>query len=221
MTPTRIVVHNTANDASAASEISYMISNDNEVSFHYAVDDKEIVQGVLESRNTWNAADGNGPGNRQGIAIEICYSKSGGEKFDKAEKNAAEFIASILKRKGWNISKVTKHQDYSGKYCPERTLNYGWQRFLNMVQSYMSTDNAPFTCDTHSTVTIQKGKKYQALITCASYPKVIAGTGDIVSISLASRSGNNYFFAFTGAKAGSTGIYINNSSSAVFVCKVI
>ena len=29
MTPTRVVVHNTANDAPAANEIAYMIRNDN------------------------------------------------------------------------------------------------------------------------------------------------------------------------------------------------
>ncbi len=33
MTPTRVVVHNTANDAPAANEIAYMIRNDNEVFF--------------------------------------------------------------------------------------------------------------------------------------------------------------------------------------------
>lgn len=81
--------------------------------------------------------------------------------------------------------------------------------------------NAPFTCDTHSTVTIQRGKKYIARITCSQYPKVIAGTGGIVSISLSSQSGNNCYFAFTGIRAGSAGIYINNSSSAVFICKVV
>ena len=86
MIPTRIVVHNTANDASARNEISYMIKNDMETSFHYAVDDKEIVQGVLENRNAWHASDGNGKGNREGIAIEICYSKSGGDKFIKQKR---------------------------------------------------------------------------------------------------------------------------------------
>ncbi|MCY1713531.1 hypothetical protein [Caproiciproducens galactitolivorans] len=84
-----------------------------------------------------------------------------------------------------------------------------------------SGDDASFDCDTHSTVTIKKGNKYQARITCASYPKVVAGTGGIVSISLASQSGSNYYFAFTGVSTGSTGIYINGSSSAVFVCKVV
>ena len=136
MTPTRIVVHNTANDASAANEISYMIRNDNEVSFHFAVDDKEVVQGIPLDRNAWHAGDGSsGTGNRYGIAIEICYSKSGGNRFIAAEKLAAKFIAQLLKERSWSIDKVTKHQDYSGKYCPHRTLDMGWQRFLNMISA--------------------------------------------------------------------------------------
>jgi N-acetylmuramoyl-L-alanine amidase CwlA len=136
MTPEFIVVHNTANDASAANEVAYMIRNDNKVSFHYAVDDKAIVQGIPENRNAWHAGDGaSGPGNRKGIGIEICYSKSGGKRFEEAEKLAAKFIAYKLKEKGWGIDKVKKHQDFSNKYCPHRTLDMGWQRFLDMVQS--------------------------------------------------------------------------------------
>lgn len=138
MTPEFIVVHNTANDSSADNEIKYMINNNNEVSFHYAVDDKEVVQGIPTNRNTWNAGDGNGKGNRSGISIEICYSKSGGDKFIQAEKNASKFIASILKEKGWGIDKVKKHQDFSNKYCPHRTLDMGWQRFLNMIKSELN-----------------------------------------------------------------------------------
>ena len=58
MTPEFIVVHNTANDASARNEVAYMISNNNQVSFHYAVDNKEIVQGIPENRNAWHAGVG-------------------------------------------------------------------------------------------------------------------------------------------------------------------
>lgn len=139
MTPTRIVVHNTYNDASAQNEIAYMIRNNNKTSFHYAVDDKEVVQGIPENRNSWNAGDGGkGKGNREGIAIEICYSKSGGDRFVKAEQNAVELIVDILNRYGWGIEKVTKHQDYSGKYCPHRTLDMGWQRFIDMVNAKLN-----------------------------------------------------------------------------------
>ncbi len=130
-----IVVHNTANDASAENEINYMKSNNNKVSFHYAADDKEIVQGIPENRNAWHAGDGNGDGNRKGIAIEICYSKSGGDRFTKAEQNAVIFIAQKLKEKGWGIDKVKKHQDFASKNCPHRTLELGWDRFLNMIKA--------------------------------------------------------------------------------------
>ena len=144
-----IVVHNTANDASANNEIAYMISNNNKVSYHYAVDDVEIVQGIPENRNAWHAGDGgNGQGNRKGLAIEICYSKSGGERFDKAEENAAEFIASKLKEKGWGIDKVKKHQDFANKYCPHRTLDYGWERFLNKIRNYLG--EAPANTSTNN-----------------------------------------------------------------------
>ena len=145
MTPTRIVVHNTANDATARNEINYMTNNDYETSFHYAVDDKEIVQGLPENRNGWHASDGNGKGNREGIAIEICYSKTGGDRFIKAEQNAVDLIVDILNRYNWDIDRVTKHQDYTNKYCPHRTLDLGWDRFLNMISEKLSETKArPF-----------------------------------------------------------------------------
>lgn len=146
MTPEFIVVHNTANDASAQNEVKYMISNNNQVSFHFAVDDKEIVQGLPLDRNAWACGDGaNGKGNRKGIQIEICYSKSGGGRFENAEKNAAKFIAQLLKERGWGVDKVKKHQDFSGKYCPHRTLDIGWASFVNMVNDYLKELNTPTT----------------------------------------------------------------------------
>ena len=138
MTAEFIVVHNTANDATAENEVAYMIRNKNQVSFHYAVDDQEVVQGVPINRNTWHAGDGNGEGNRKGISIEICYSKSGGTRFDQAEKNAAHFIATLLRERGWSIEKVKKHQDFSNKYCPHRTLDKGWNGFIQMIKSYLN-----------------------------------------------------------------------------------
>lgn len=144
MVPEFVVVHNTANDASAMAEISYMIGNNNTVSFQYAVDDYRAVQGIEENRNGWHAGDGsNGKGNRKGIAIEICYSKSGGERFNKAEDNAVELIVDILKRYGWGIDRVKKHQDFMKKYCPHRTLDLGWQRFLDKISAKLEKKPAP------------------------------------------------------------------------------
>lgn len=97
----------------------------------------------------------NGTGNRKSIGIEICYSKSGGSRFDEAEKNAAQYIASLLKAYGWGISHVKRHYDWSRKYCPHRTMDRGWQRFLNMVSSYMggSAANIPTSGSSSSSST--------------------------------------------------------------------
>ena len=168
MTPEFIVVHNTANDATAANEVKYMISNNNQVSFHFAVDDKEIVQGLPLDRNAWACGDGaNGKGNRKGIQIEICYSKSGGVRFENAEKNAAKFIAQLLKERGWGIDKVKKHQDFSNKYCPHRTLDKGWSSFVNMIKDYLNELNKPVQSTQSSSISV--GDKVKVKTTATHY----------------------------------------------------
>lgn len=136
-----ITVHNTANNAPAKNEITYMKNNNNQVSFHYAIDDVEIVQGISEDRNAWHAGDGNGTGNRKTIGIEICYSTGDKAKFEKSQENAAEFVAYKLKEYGWSVDKVYTHKHWSGKHCPHRTLDeYGWDYFINLVKKYMGEE---------------------------------------------------------------------------------
>ena len=168
MTPEFVVVHNTANDASAQNEVKYMISNNNQVSFHFAVDDKEVVQGLPTDRNAWHAGDGgSGRGNRYGIAVEICYSKSGGVRFENAEKNAAKFIAQLLKERGWGVDKVKKHQDFSNKYCPHRTLDKGWASFVNMIKDYLNELNKPVQSTQSSSISV--GDKVKVKTTATHY----------------------------------------------------
>jgi N-acetylmuramoyl-L-alanine amidase CwlA len=145
MKPVGIAIHETWNNAPAKNEVSYMISNANQVSFHYAVDDKQAVQGIPLNRNAYHAGDGrNGEGNRKYIAIEICYSKSGGSKYVKARKNAALLAAKLLKKHGWGVDKLRTHQSFSGKYCPHRMLdeNY-WNTFKLMVKKNLDAMNKP------------------------------------------------------------------------------
>ena len=172
MTPEGITIHNTANDASAKNEVSYMISNNNKVSYHYAVDDVRAVQGVPLDRCTWNAGDGgNGFGNRKTISIEICYSKSGGDKFHAAERNAAELTARLMLQYGWGADKInTKtintHQYRSGKYCPHRTLDEGIERFWNMVrEKYAELSGTSVPSVTPSETPTTHGNEYQVKVT--------------------------------------------------------
>ena len=153
MKPEYITVHNTYNDASAMAEISYMLGNNLKTSFHAAVDNYRIVTGIPFNRNAWHAGDGRGKGNMKSIGIEICYSKSGGKRFEEAEELAAEYIAYLLKKYNWGIERVKKHQDWSGKYCPHRTLDLGWKRFLKKIEKYLGIQK-----EEHKPSKVEKGE---------------------------------------------------------------
>lgn len=208
MVPSCVVIHNTANDASAENEVAYMSHNNAEISFHYAVDDKEIIQAIPENRNAWHASDGNGKGNREGIAIEICYSKSGGSWFKVAEQNAAELTASILARYGWGLDRVTKHQDYSGKYCPHRTLDLGWDRFKKMVDTALHK----VVSDTTQDISLARGNSYHVKLTSFAKPSFTVGNGEVLKTFTGRQSGNEYIFGVTatGRSGESTGVYAND-----------
>ncbi|WIG48760.1 peptidoglycan-binding protein [Bacillus halotolerans] len=173
MTAKYITIHNTANDASAANEISYMIGNTSSTSFHFAVDDKEVRQGIPTNRNAWHTGDGtNGTGNRKSIGVEICYSKSGGAKYKAAEKLAIKFVAQLLKERGWCIDRVRKHQDWNGKYCPHRILSEGrWDEVKSAIEAELkalggkTTSKRPSSASkaSGSTYTVKKGDTLSAI----------------------------------------------------------
>jgi N-acetylmuramoyl-L-alanine amidase CwlA len=205
-----IVVHNTANDASVVNEIAYMIRNNNQVSYHYAVDDKQIIQGIPENRNAWHAGDGgSGKGNRKGLSIEICYSKSGGNQFIAAEKLAAKFIAFKLKEKGWGIDKVKKHQDFSGKYCPHRTLDMGWDRFLNMIKAELNTSAPkPSQSSTGSLYRVQTGAFKEK------------SNADILSQKIKAAGFDTYIVQDSGLYKVQVGAYGEKSNAEAMVSKL-
>ena len=142
-----VTVHETDNNASANNEVSYMIGNTDQVSFHVAIDEKEAVQGIPFDRNSWNAGDGgSGHGNRKSISFEICrnYNQSQGtnitgtqlEQYKKAKANAIKVIAQIMLEQGIpaNTSTVKSHYDRSGKNCPSKMRNDGqWTAFRDAV----------------------------------------------------------------------------------------
>ena len=71
------------------------------------------------------------------ISIEICRSTSADESlYNRAEENAIEYIAKLLKERGWGVDRVYKHQDWNGKYCPHKILERGeWDKFKSKIQN--------------------------------------------------------------------------------------
>lgn len=136
-----ITFHNTYNDATAQAEVNYMIGNNSSTSFHYAVDDKEVVQGIPENRNAWACGDGSrGNGNRKSISVEVCYSKSGGTRYREAEALAIKFIAQLLHERNWSVDRVKEHHHWSGKNCPHCIRNEGrWGEVVSAIKKELTT----------------------------------------------------------------------------------
>ncbi|AWM17729.1 LysM peptidoglycan-binding domain-containing protein [Bacillus subtilis] len=140
-----------------------MKNNTSSTSFHFAVDDKQVIQGIPTNRNAWHTGDGtNGTGNRKSIGVEICYSKSGGARYKAAEKLAIKFVAQLLKERGWGIDRVRKHQDGNGKYCPHRILSETrWNAVKAAIEKELKAlggkTNSSSSSSSGSTYTVKKG----------------------------------------------------------------
>lgn len=133
---TSITIHNTANSASAENEANYMIRNNNQVSFHAVADEKEVIRVIPYNRVAFHC--GKRAGNDSSYSIEIARSTGNIDDFLKAEENAAKYTAMLLNQNGWGLDRVKTHQMWNGKYCPHKTLDLGWNRFLNIVNKYLN-----------------------------------------------------------------------------------
>lgn len=179
MAPQYITIHNTANDASADNEYTFMTRTNAKSStgWHIVVDDVKAIQAVPLNRNSFHAGDGaNGTGNRKSIGIEICYSKSGGARYIQAEENCVQLVASLLKKYGWGIDRVKKHQDWSGKYCPHRILAENrWETFkarINQALNGKTPSPTPTPAPTPSK-TFRKGDRVR-INTAGHFPYYVA-----------------------------------------------
>lgn len=142
LTPEYITIHNTANTNATADAVAHANLlrgswKNKSISWHYAVDENQIVQCIPDNENAWHAGDGgNGTGNRKSLAIEICEN---GDLL-KATDNAAELTAMLMMKYNIPIENVVQHNHWSGKDCPRRIRAgepYGWSAFLEKVKSFL------------------------------------------------------------------------------------
>ncbi len=136
-----IVIHETANHnrgADAQAHADYLAAGgDAETSWHYTVDDHQIVQHIPDNEVSWNAGDKlreNG-GNRNGISIELCVNDDG--DFEKTFDNGARLTAYLLDAYDLDTGAVLQHFNFNGKNCPMTIRESGrWDAFIRLVEQY-------------------------------------------------------------------------------------
>ncbi|MEX2425224.1 MAG: N-acetylmuramoyl-L-alanine amidase [Thermomicrobiaceae bacterium] len=140
MTPERITVHDTGNpNHGANAEMHRRFVNGGggpeSVSWHYTVDDREIIQHLPLNEHGWHAGDGgNGSGNRRSIGIEVCVNAD--SDWATTMRNTAKLVAHLQEEFGYPDSCIVQHNHWSGKNCPARMRGnggQGWREFLMMI----------------------------------------------------------------------------------------
>lgn len=136
--PGFVTIHNTAEPFSALDERARVEHRKHPpVSFHFAVDERRIVQLLPLGLHGWHAGDGDGDGNLRSVGVEICRSafRGGNDRlYRRAEANAVLLAAALLEVLGLAADALRTHRDWSGKYCPHRMLEAGtWPDFRRRV----------------------------------------------------------------------------------------
>lgn len=140
-----VTIHNTDNPrigADAEANVHYMLENAYDMynSWHYTVDDHQIIRSIPEDEEAMHS--GSREGNHTTIAIEIAENADG--DILKATDTAAWLASDILRRHGqtkavWKEN-IFQHHDWTGKNCPaeiRRGNPYDWDTFIERVNLYL------------------------------------------------------------------------------------
>lgn len=135
-----VVIHETGNpgrNADAESHNSYLHSevDNQQKSWHYTVDDHEIYYHIPDNEIAFHAGDGlsKDGGNLNGIGIEMCINPE--SDYEQTLKNTAKLAAMLLQAYDLEIGHIKKHEDFSGKHCPDILLSEGrWDEFIAKVE---------------------------------------------------------------------------------------
>lgn len=149
-----IVVHNTANTATAEQEAKNLHNNAGQSSFHYAIDDTDIVHCVHDYDTAWAVGAWTGAvqyiGNNQSISIEVC--NPGTEFSDACKKNLRALVLHLMDYYGIPADHVVRHWDcHSGrKQCPKfysGANNAAWNALHSYITSASTEPISPVEID--------------------------------------------------------------------------
>jgi N-acetylmuramoyl-L-alanine amidase len=150
-----IVVHytGTPNDT-AENEGLYFNRNDTgKTSAHYFVDEKEVVQSVLDEYVAYHCGGAtyfhDKCRNGNSIGVEICTKRSADGKYyfhPDAVARAQELVRDLMDKYNVPQENVVRHFDVTHKLCPMPFVGEGqplWEEFKGGLVMYKTMENVP------------------------------------------------------------------------------
>lgn len=133
-----ITIHQTGNTgkgANARNHAKYM-NNGSPTTWHYTVDDREVIKHFNDNVQCWHCGDGRGAGNTMSIGIELCINSDG--DYNKTISNAVELVKYLMQKHRIPITNVVQHNRWSGKNCPAQIRSkkngISWEMFKQFIQ---------------------------------------------------------------------------------------
>lgn len=131
-----LTIHSTANpSATARNERDYLGRRTDWASFHYVVDETELIACIPANEPAYHTS--NQEGIYHSISLEIC------QRWDCIE-NGILATVQILKEQGLGVDRLRTHQSWTGKYCPSLLLDVGkWDWFKGEVNKKLEEEVKP------------------------------------------------------------------------------
>jgi len=176
-----ITLHDTGNPAKTATAAAHAkyLKSEPSVSWHYTVDETEVVQHLPDSESAWHT--GTTRGNNSSIGVEVCI----GGNLKKAYDNAAILCADLCRKHNLPVENIVQHNFWNGKDCPKtmRAGNpYTFSEFLARVRANLAGEDAP---SPWAKAAWEKAKSLG--ITDGSRPKDVATREEVVAMILRSQ----------------------------------
>lgn len=133
-----ITIHQTGNTSKGTNAINHAryIENGSTTTWHYTVDEQNIVQHFNDDVQCWHAGDGRGNGNLNSIGIELCINSDG--DYTGTIKNSVNLVKYLMNKYNIPIEKVVQHNRWSGKNCPMQIRQgkngINWNDYINMIK---------------------------------------------------------------------------------------
>lgn len=151
-----IVIHETDNYSAGAGARTHARAqhdgNFADMSVHYYCGSDGIYQAAEHTCKCWHIGREYGGNhsvhdatNNNSIGIEICVNSDG--NYTVARQNAIELVKYLLQTTGIPASRVIRHFDAKGKYCPRKMMDNPalWEDFKAQIQGGSSTDSGSST----------------------------------------------------------------------------
>lgn len=180
ITANSITIHSTGNPKSTAqNEADYVCYNsDRKASYHFVVDEKEIIQVMPISEMAYHS--GTSKGNRTSIGIEMCETGNRKKVFD----NTVRLVRYLMDT--YKIRTVVRHYDWNKKNCPRILIDadhirdgLNWDKMkkaihekgeMEMAEIYNKIEEVPST--------------YRAVVQWALDKGILKGTGQGLGLSM-------------------------------------